>query len=88
MDQRELEKGEGPIAIICAPTRELAEQIYVQAKTYSRTYGIKCAAVYGGLDKHEQFKTLRNGVEIIIATPGGLDSIELVPEWILSSICC
>lgn len=41
MDQAELEKGEGPIGIICAPTRELAHQIFLETKKFSKGYGIK-----------------------------------------------
>lgn len=41
MDQAELEKGDGPIGIIVAPTRELADQIYIECKKFSKGYGIK-----------------------------------------------
>eukprot|EP00741_Cyanophora_paradoxa_P015628 tig00020903_g15085.t1 len=75
MDQRELEKGEGPIGIVLVPTRELAEQIYVEARKFSKGHGIRVAAVFGGASKHEQFKTLRQGAEIVIATPGRLIDI-------------
>jgi hypothetical protein len=39
MDQPELEKGEGPIGIIVAPTRELSEQIHKEARKFSKPYG-------------------------------------------------
>lgn len=54
MDQPELEKGDGPIGIIVAPTRELAHQIFLETKKFSKGYGIKCAAVYGGISKGDQ----------------------------------
>jgi CRISPR/Cas system-associated endonuclease/helicase Cas3 len=41
MDQRELDKGEGPIGIVIAPTRELAQQIHVEAKKFARAYGVR-----------------------------------------------
>jgi hypothetical protein len=38
MDQPELDKGEGPIGVVVAPTRELAEQIHKEARRFSRAY--------------------------------------------------
>ncbi|CAH0481757.1 unnamed protein product [Peronospora belbahrii] len=76
MDQRELERGEGPIAVVLAPTRELAHQTYVQAKKFLAVYGASCAAVYGGAGKWEQVQALKKGVEVVVATPGRL--IEMI----------
>ncbi|KAI8593480.1 P-loop containing nucleoside triphosphate hydrolase protein [Geranomyces variabilis] len=77
MDQEELAKGDGPIGLILAPTRELAHQIYLEAKKFAKAYSIKVSVVYGGAPKGDQFKELRaGGVEIIVATPGRL--IDLV----------
>ncbi|ORZ07280.1 P-loop containing nucleoside triphosphate hydrolase protein, partial [Lobosporangium transversale] len=72
MDQAELEKGDGPIGVVLAPTRELADQIYSEAKRFAKAYGLRVAVVYGGASKQDQFKTLRSGVEIVVATPGRL----------------
>eukprot|EP01119_Soliformovum_irregulare_P015579 TRINITY_DN4398_c0_g1_i3.p1 TRINITY_DN4398_c0_g1~~TRINITY_DN4398_c0_g1_i3.p1 ORF type:complete len:427 (+),score=98.50 TRINITY_DN4398_c0_g1_i3:91-1371(+) len=72
MDQPQLEKGDGPIAIILAPTRELAAQIFSEAKKSAKPYNIKCAAVYGGVSKGSQILSIRNGAEIVVATPGRL----------------
>ncbi|KAF8975786.1 hypothetical protein BGZ46_008853 [Entomortierella lignicola] len=72
MDQPELEKGDGPIGVVLAPTRELADQIYSEAKRFAKAYGLRVAVVYGGASKKDQFKTLRAGVEIVVATPGRL----------------
>ncbi|KAL7226945.1 hypothetical protein ACSBR1_021920 [Camellia fascicularis] len=72
MDQPELEKEEGPIGVICAPTRELAHQIYLEAKKFAKSHGIRVSAVYGGMSKLEQFKELKAGCEIVVATPGRL----------------
>ena len=41
MAQRELERGEGPIAVILAPTRELAHQIYLETTKFARGYGVR-----------------------------------------------
>ncbi|KAF9101835.1 ATP-dependent RNA helicase ddx42 [Mortierella sp. GBA35] len=72
MDQEELDKGDGPIGVVLAPTRELADQIYSEAKRFAKAYGLRVAVVYGGASKQDQFKTLRSGVEIVVATPGRL----------------
>ncbi|UZO02005.1 uncharacterized protein OCT59_020508 [Rhizophagus irregularis] len=73
MDQEELSKGEGPIGLILAPTRELASQIFTEAKKFAKAYGLRVAAVYGGASKMDQFKELRpGGVEILVGTPGRL----------------
>ncbi|KAI9082594.1 hypothetical protein K1719_035463 [Acacia pycnantha] len=72
MDQPELQKEEGPIGVICAPTRELAHQIYLEAKKFAKPYGLRVSAVYGGMSKLDQFKELKAGCEIVVATPGRL----------------
>ncbi|KAG1371363.1 hypothetical protein COCNU_16G004570 [Cocos nucifera] len=72
MDQPELQKEEGPIGVICTPTRELAHQIYLEAKKFAKPYGIRVAAVYGGVSKLDQFKDLKAGCEIVVANQGRL----------------
>ncbi|XP_050372709.1 DEAD-box ATP-dependent RNA helicase 24 [Argentina anserina] len=72
MDQPELQKDEGPIGVICAPTRELAQQIHLEAKKFAKSHGICVCAVYGGMSKLDQFKELKAGCEIVVATPGRL----------------
>lgn len=58
--------------MICAPTRELAQQIYLEAKKFAKLHGIRVSAVYGGMSKLDQFKELKAGCEIVVATPGRL----------------
>ena len=41
MAQEELAHGQGPIGIICSPTRELAQQIYAETKKYSKPYNLR-----------------------------------------------
>eukprot|EP00201_Polytomella_parva_P001344 CAMPEP_0175084108 /NCGR_PEP_ID=MMETSP0052_2-20121109/27838_1 /TAXON_ID=51329 ORGANISM="Polytomella parva, Strain SAG 63-3" /NCGR_SAMPLE_ID=MMETSP0052_2 /ASSEMBLY_ACC=CAM_ASM_000194 /LENGTH=700 /DNA_ID=CAMNT_0016355799 /DNA_START=92 /DNA_END=2193 /DNA_ORIENTATION=+ len=72
LDQRALEKGEGPVGIILAPTRELSEQIHREIRRFAKPYGIRVAAAFGGLSKFDQMKALRQGVEVAVATPGRL----------------
>ena len=45
MDQRELRRGEGPIACVLVPTRELALQIYTEVRRYCRVYNIEVCQV-------------------------------------------
>jgi superfamily II DNA/RNA helicase len=59
-------------ALILAPTRELAEQVAENVKMYIAGTPLRCATVYGGVDMDPQTQALRNGVEIIVATPGRL----------------
>lgn len=68
-----------PIALIMAPTRELAVQIVDEAhkvlkrsKTPERPEGVWAAAVYGGGKKYQQLKDMEYGCEIVAATPGRL----------------
>jgi ATP-dependent RNA helicase RhlB len=59
-----------PAALVVAPTRELAHQIYQEAQILGRYTGFKITEVVGGVDYHRQAKILRKGVDIIICTPG------------------
>jgi superfamily II DNA/RNA helicase len=59
-------------ALILAPTRELADQVAENVKMYIAGTPLRCATVYGGVDMDPQTQALRNGVEIIVATPGRL----------------
>jgi ATP-dependent RNA helicase DDX23/PRP28 len=73
----EFTKNDGPYAIILAPTRELAQQIEVEAKKFADPLNFTCVSIVGGHSIEEQIHNLRNGAEIIIATPGRLvDCIE------------
>lgn len=66
-----------PLGLVLAPTRELANQIYEASLQFSRKTGIEIRVVYGGADIHLQKKKLKDGVDILIATPGRLiDFIE------------
>ena len=59
-----------PSALIVAPTRELALQIYEEAVVIGRHTGLRITQVVGGIDYRKQAETLRKGVDIIICTPG------------------
>ena len=67
--QPELTDEDGPIGLICAPTRELCQQIYHEARKFGKVYGLRSCVVYGGVSKWEQVKALKDGAEILVATP-------------------
>jgi ATP-dependent RNA helicase DDX5/DBP2 len=67
-----LQRGDGPIVLVLAPTRELAVQIQKEATKFGHNSQIKNTCVYGGVPKGPQIRELRDGVEIVIATPGRL----------------
>jgi ATP-dependent RNA helicase RhlE len=59
-------------ALILVPTRELAMQVDESVRTYGRTVPLRSTVVYGGMPMEPQIKALRDGVEILVATPGRL----------------
>ncbi|EFO12479.2 hypothetical protein LOAG_16054, partial [Loa loa] len=69
MDQPDLKEGDGPIALVIVPTRELALQVYQEAKRYCKVYNINVVCAYGGGSKWEQQNALTEGAELVIATP-------------------
>jgi ATP-dependent RNA helicase RhlE len=62
-------------ALIVAPTRELVVQIEENVRKYSRHLHFRIATVYGGVGERPQIQALRNGAEIVIATPGRLQDL-------------
>uniref|UniRef100_A0A3B4A5S6 RNA helicase n=1 Tax=Periophthalmus magnuspinnatus TaxID=409849 RepID=A0A3B4A5S6_9GOBI len=66
-----LERGDGPICLVLAPTRELAQQVQQVAAEYGRASRLKSTCIYGGAPKGPQIRDLER-VEICIATPGRL----------------
>ena len=69
-------------ALILTPTRELAAQVHNNVKSYSEFLDIRSAVVFGGVNQRPQVATIRNGVDILIATPGRL--IDLNSQGLLS----
>jgi ATP-dependent RNA helicase DDX5/DBP2 len=49
-----LTDGDGPLALVLAPTRELAEQIHEEVVRFGQPCGVKSVCIYGGVDKKEQ----------------------------------
>jgi len=71
-NQRKTLNGEGPIALVLAPTRELAQQIQGAASEYGRLLGIRSLSIFGGASKNVQARRLLESPELVIATPGRL----------------
>ena len=61
-----------PRALILAPTRELAAQIGASFAKYGRRTGLRHLVIFGGVNKGPQKKALREGIDILVATPGRL----------------
>src|SRR5438034_2002501 len=59
-------------ALILTPTRELAMQVSESFQSYGRYTGVKQEVIYGGVPQHAQTIALRNGTDVLIATPGRL----------------
>uniref|UniRef100_A0A8D8CQC0 RNA helicase n=1 Tax=Culex pipiens TaxID=7175 RepID=A0A8D8CQC0_CULPI len=71
-NQPRLMRGDGPIALVLAPTRELAQQIQQVCDDFGRRMSVMNTCIFGGASKMGQANDLRRGVEIVIATPGRL----------------
>ena len=69
-------------ALILTPTRELAAQIFENIKEYSTFLDIRSAVIFGGVNQNPQAALLKNGVDILVATPGRL--IDLQNQGLLS----
>ena len=63
---------QGVRALILAPTRELAIQIHESLKTYGRHLKLRHAVILGGVNQNKQIAAMRQGVDILVATPGRL----------------
>ena len=69
-------------SLIITPTRELAIQIEESFKAYGRYTGLTCTVVFGGVYQNPQTSALRNGVDILVATPGRL--LDLMNQGFIS----
>jgi len=63
-------------ALILTPTRELAAQILANIKEYSEFLEIRSAVIFGGVNQNPQVAQLRQGVDILVATPGRLIDLQ------------
>ena len=73
-------------ALILTPTRELAAQIYENVKEYSTHLDIRATVIFGGVNQNPQVRTLREGVDVLIATPGRLMDLKSQNEVSLRDV--
>ena len=65
-------KQKGIRALVLTPTRELAAQVASNVETYGANLHLKSAVIFGGVNQNPQVRAIRNGVDILVATPGRL----------------
>jgi ATP-dependent RNA helicase DDX46/PRP5 len=69
-DQRPVSGMDGPIGLILAPTRELAMQIYKEAKPFAKALNLRVTCCVGGQSISEDIAAMKKGAEIVVCTPG------------------
>lgn len=68
----QLSEVQAPIALVIAPTRELATQIFNEARKFSHGTSIRPVVVYGGVSVAHQLRQVEAGCHLLIGTPGRL----------------
>ena len=81
LDQLLKSRHKGPLALILAPTRELATQIAAEIKILSRFTRLKMVTIYGGVSMRSQINTLRRRPEIVVGCPGRV--LDLLRQGVL-----
>ncbi|OSZ59558.1 DEAD/DEAH box helicase, partial [Streptomyces pharetrae CZA14] len=74
LDGQRAEPGQ-PLALVLVPTRELAQQVTAALTPYARALRLRLATVVGGVSISRQVRALRDGAEIVVATPGRLKDL-------------
>lgn len=70
------EKRNGPGMLVLTPTRELALQVQAECSKYSYK-NLRSVCIYGGGDREAQIQDVSKGVDIVIATPGRLNDLQM-----------
>lgn len=70
-----LRRKQYPLGLVLAPTRELATQIYEEAKKFAYRSRMRPAVLYGGNNTGDQMRELDHGCHLIVATPGRLEDM-------------
>ena len=64
-----------PRGLVLAPTRELATQIANTLQPLAKAMNLRVTTIFGGVPQNKQVRAIREGVEIIVATPGRLEDL-------------
>ncbi len=64
-----------PLGLVLAPTRELATQITTAMRPLAEAMNLRVTTIFGGVSQTRQVQALRDGVEIVVATPGRLEDL-------------
>ncbi|MCK9871482.1 DEAD/DEAH box helicase [Nocardiopsis dassonvillei] len=75
-----------PLAVVLAPTRELAQQVADALAPYARSVGVRTTTVVGGMPISRQSRALRQGVELVVATPGRLRDLMERGDCVLDQV--
>ena len=63
-------------ALILTPTRELAAQVHDNVRDYGKFLDIRSTVIFGGVNAKPQIRTIRGGIDVLVATPGRLLDLE------------
>jgi probable ATP-dependent RNA helicase DDX4 len=68
----QLSEVQAPLALVIAPTRELANQIYMEARKFALNTSLRPVVVYGGVSVAHQLRQVQSGCHLLVGTPGRL----------------
>uniref|UniRef100_A0A0K0EJT5 RNA helicase n=1 Tax=Strongyloides stercoralis TaxID=6248 RepID=A0A0K0EJT5_STRER len=80
LSQEERTNDIGPVVLIVVPTRELALQVFTECRKYGKPFNLKTVCAYGGGNKYEQGKDLKEYSDIVVCTPGRI--IDLLKDGV------
>ena len=69
-------------ALVLTPTRELAAQVHQNVRDYSEFLDFRSTVIFGGVNQNPQVRTLKQGVDLLVATPGRL--LDLINQRVIS----
>lgn len=73
-------------ALVLTPTRELAAQIFDNVKEYSEFVDFRTAVIFGGVNQNPQVRAIKNGLDLLVATPGRLLDLHNQGELSLANV--